>query len=723
MSTLQSPDFELILSGLADLFFRLDAEGTILDYRANEPNALYAPPDLFLGKRLRHVLPPNVSQRLEDAVAQAVRSGIGGTIEYALPFPDGERTFRARLLVTQGLQVLALVNDTTEQEAAERSQRYLAQVSQALAASLDLQSTLQRVARLAVPTLGDACLVAILEESRSQPISATAHCDPVQEELLAEAHRCFPFDRAHYDLLTRRLSTGRPVFLQMASDSGLEAIARATAHLEFLRESGWETVLLASLSARGEQHGILAIASSSRSTYTQHDMVLVEEFARRAALALDNARLYEAERRARAAAQAAERRMAFLAEAGRRLSSTLDYGEIRTAVARLTVPDLADWCLVDLPAQGDSDQQIALAHTDVSREAWLRAGLEEWWASRKDSASCAHQPTEPLLVPHLAEGLAGDAGSEKEYLQWLLSLGAQAVIVVPIAVRGILMGTITLVAAESGRRFSQADLELAEELGRRVGLALDNARLYQRAQAAIKVREDFLAAAAHELKTPVTGVRGYAQLMRREMEKSGTLEPERLRRGLQVLDQQTAKLAQLVTQLLDTSRLDGGWLVLERHKTDVVALVRHVVAVVQLTAPRHTLTMSADQPVEAFVDPLRLEQVVANLLDNAIKFSLQGGAIEIDLATEGHEQLRLAVRDHGIGIPAEHRQRIFDRFYRAHAGNSFGGLGLGLYISRRIVELHGGQIVVDYPQDGGTRFVVRMPLGRQTSAKPAEGVT
>jgi signal transduction histidine kinase len=113
----------------------------------------------------------------------------------------------------------------------------------------------------------------------------------------------------------------------------------------------------------------------------------------------------------------------------------------------------------------------------------------------------------------------------------------------------------------------------------------------------------------------------------------------------------------------------------------------------------------------ARVDPLRIEQVLINLLDNAIKYSPEGGAILIELSADAQQKVRLVVTDHGIGIPAEYREQIFNRFYQAHKDSQIGGMGLGLYISRQIIELHGGQIQLECPPDGGTQFLVQIPIG------------
>ena len=225
-----------------------------------------------------------------------------------------------------------------------------------------------------------------------------------------------------------------------------------------------------------------------------------------------------------------------------------------------------------------------------------------------------------------------------------------------------------------------------------------------------EARDEFLSVAAHELKTPLTSLRGFAQLLARPPGE-GSLEAERLGPALRAIDQQSEKLSRLVTRLLDVSRIAAGRLVLERRVTDVVALVEGVVATARAWTEHHGLTIRAPAAVLALVDPLRLEQVLTNLLDNAVKYSPEGGAIEVEVSKTGQE-VRIAVTHHGIGIPDEHREHIFERFYQAHGDRGVGGMGLGLYISHQIVDLHQGRLTAEQPQAGGTRIVVHLPVGR-----------
>ncbi|MHB8619859.1 MAG: ATP-binding protein, partial [Chloroflexota bacterium] len=242
------------------------------------------------------------------------------------------------------------------------------------------------------------------------------------------------------------------------------------------------------------------------------------------------------------------------------------------------------------------------------------------------------------------------------------------------------------------------------------------------AQAALRLRDEFLSIAAHELKTPITSLSGHMQLALRKLTRGGQADPELAIQALGMVSGQVGKLTRLVNQLFDVSQVEAGKLAISPEPTDLVSLVGQAVANACLTTDRHVILVTSSPSLHGFVDAPRLEQVLTNLLDNAIKYSPEGGDVEVALHSES-SQAELSVRDHGLGIPPEKRERIFDRFYQAHDGSHRGGMGLGLHVSRQIVELHGGEIRAEFPPDGGTRLVVRLPLkasSRNHSATASE---
>lgn len=263
----------------------------------------------------------------------------------------------------------------------------------------------------------------------------------------------------------------------------------------------------------------------------------------------------------------------------------------------------------------------------------------------------------------------------------------------------------TLIGADQQLRAITLLQQKAQALEREVE---ERRRTERRLLEAIAARDEFLSTAAHELKTPVTSLRGYVQLLLRSADRDGTIAPERLRTGLRTIERQTENLRELLRRLLDASQIDAGKLRIEPSAADLAGLARGVVAR-QGLGIHHELVFEGPERLEGWVDPLRFEQVIVNLLDNAIKFSPECEKVTIELSADDGE-IRLAVTDWGIGIPADQRAAIFERFHQAHSRDYLSGLGLGLHIAREIVELHGGTIRAEQPDHPGARFVVVLPV-------------
>lgn len=235
-------------------------------------------------------------------------------------------------------------------------------------------------------------------------------------------------------------------------------------------------------------------------------------------------------------------------------------------------------------------------------------------------------------------------------------------------------------------------------------------------EAALQIRDEFLSVAAHELKTPITGLRAMTQILARKLQKAEAQTPSWLSNGIQTIDQQAERLTLLIGKLFDVSRLDQGKLETVRTPTNLAELAEKLVATFAGRTKKHTIVLSADQDLVADVDPIGVEQILSNLLDNAIKYSPDGGRIDVEVTRADAEFAHISVRDHGIGIAPEKREAIFKRFYQAHAEDYRSGLGLGLFIARQIVTSHGGEIAVEFPPDCGTRFVVKLPVQAQVAA-------
>ncbi|MCA1646449.1 MAG: GAF domain-containing protein [Chloroflexi bacterium] len=408
------------------------------------------------------------------------------------------------------------------------------------------------------------------------------------------------------------------------------------------------------------------------------------------------------EQSARVEAETAQRRVAFLAAASQVLVASLDYETSLQGVADLLVPDLAECCFVDVLEPDGAILRVA---------ASVAAPFEHLVVERPGQRLDAHADHPVAVVMRTGQPVLSSVLPD-EFRQKSADAFVSGLIV-PLVTREAATGALTWLLSAARPAYGMADLALAQDLARRCALAVDNARLYREARVAVSIRDEFLSVAAHELKTPMTSLRGYAQLLGREFDKGYVANADRARRAALTIQVQSDKLARLVGQLLDVSRIQSGKLALEREQADLSALVRDLVEAARAQLSNHTLVAHLPTSAVLAIDPLRVEQVVTNLIDNAIKYSPEGGRIDVVLnAAAGADRVQFSVRDQGVGVPLEDRAHIFDRFYQAHAGGaltSMAGMGLGLYISRQIVELHGGTIEAVFPEEGGAQFVVSLP--------------
>ncbi len=403
----------------------------------------------------------------------------------------------------------------------------------------------------------------------------------------------------------------------------------------------------------------------------------------------------------------------FLFQASTRLAESLDYEATLRQVARLAVPFLGDGCLVDVVEEGQLPWRSAAAHVDPARARLLR----ELQRRSPPQAPARSLPARVLrsgcseLRAEVVEADLATFSQEEEVLELLRALGPRSVMVVPLPGREGVQGTLTFLITESSRRFSAADLALAEELARRAATALDNAALFWRVQEAVRARDEFLSIASHELRTPLTSMHLQMQSLMRTLH-DGRQAPsrERLESKLEVVDRQERRLAKLVDRLLDISRLTAGRLELELEEVDLAALVRDVATRFEEDFRRagSPLQVRAEGPVIGLWDRMRLEEVVTNLLSNALKY---GGGKPVEVFLEARsDRIRLWVRDQGMGIALEDQERVFERFQRVSDYRQ-GGLGLGLWIVRRILEAMGGCIHLESRPGAGATFTVELPRG------------
>ena len=303
------------------------------------------------------------------------------------------------------------------------------------------------------------------------------------------------------------------------------------------------------------------------------------------------------------------------------------------------------------------------------------------------------------------------AAHDPQHLELLRAIGLTSFISVPLEARGRILGALTIAMSESDRRYEPADLPLAEDLAHRIAAAIDNAQLYRAAQDSIRMRDIFLSVAAHELRTPLTSLLGYTQLVERRAARASTIS-DRDRQALRVVADQATRLSKMVTSLLDISRLQLGQLSIEPMPLDLGALAARLVEETRPLLSQHSIEYIGTRALVLISgDELRLEQALQNLIQNAVKYSPDGGAIIVRVACDA-TRASVAVTDSGIGIPPEALSQLFQRFYRAPNVDPqhISGLGVGLYVVKEIVELHGGTVDVSSEVGAGSTFTLSIPL-------------
>jgi PAS domain S-box-containing protein len=405
----------------------------------------------------------------------------------------------------------------------------------------------------------------------------------------------------------------------------------------------------------------------------------------------------------------------FLAEAGAVLGSSLDHQTTLASVARLVVPRLADWCAVHIIDEDGTARQLAVAHADPAKVAWAEE-LGRRYPTDLNAPRGLPQVLRsgrPEVYPEITDDMLQRGARDAAHLEILRGLGLRSYMVVPLVARGRTLGALSFVAAESGLRYGPDDLALAEDLARRAALAVDNARLYREAQEADRRKDEFLALLGHELRNPLAPIRTSLHLLRLKANGDAAV-----RQVVGIMERQVATLVRLVDDLLDVSRITRGKVELRKEAVDVAVAVARAVETVRpfLDERRHRLEVAAPaEPLWVEADPARLEQVLANLLNNAGRYTEPGGQIRVAVERAGAEAV-LCVRDNGIGIRAEMLPRVFDLFQQADRlpGRTGEGLGIGLTLVRRLVELHGGSITAASNGPGrGSEFTVRLALRTQ----------
>ncbi len=537
---------------------------------------------------------------------------------------------------------------------------------------------------------------------------------------LAEEHASVPLDGEARLPILDAIRSGTAVWLESCRQ--LEEQYPA---LKAPPQGGESALACIPLSVQGRCVGGLSLHYEGVHRFFQDERAFLQVISWHSAQAIERSRLYAAEKAARETAEASQRRSEFLADAGTLLSSSLDYTSTLAAVATAAVPRFADWCIVELEEERLRGQPPVAAHVDPSkvplvlelsrRFRALGEGDHGIPGVLRTGKSRLYSPPTPESLrdyPALVELYSGS--------------GLVASMVVPISARGRTLGAILLNSTDPARVYDERDLAMAEELGRRAGLAVDNALLYREATQTERLKEEFLATLGHELRNPLSPIVSAMDLMK--LQGGDAFERERA-----VISRHLQHVVRLVDDLIDVARITRDKFELNKEPCEVSQVIARAMEMVRARVDERVQHLTIRAPASGLAvvgDPERLAQAIANLLFNAVKYTEPGGTITVSAVSEG-DQAVIRVRDSGIGIAPEMLSRVFDLFAQGKAAVDRGrsGLGIGLTVVKRIVALHDGSVSAHSEGPGkGSEFVVRLPLAfrdapaRLVSEVPSSGV-
>ncbi|MEH1925198.1 PAS domain S-box protein [Nostoc sp.] len=616
---------------------------------------------------------------------------------------------------------LGIIEDISERKRVEATQNFLVEASTLLAASLDYEIALKSVANLAVPTLADWCIVDVFQEDWSSKQIAIAIADLTKLNILDEIRlRYRPKTRAKE--LVQQLQLGISVFYPILSDPILVQMSEDEENLQLLRSLGMRSLMVIPVRSRGQLFGSISFfTAESGRYYQQTDLALAEDIARRAATAIDNARLYQETQQAKQAAERSVNRTILLQRITAALSEALTPQQVADVVVNQGIAALeATGGSVVLLDQLSSNLKVVQA-------IGYPQSLIDTWASFPITAPNQIAETVRTRQPIFVENLATMIARYPSLTDVVTLTGNNAWVSIPLIAEGKVIGALGL-SFTTVQIFTEEDRGFMLTLGQQCAQAIARAQLYEaektaRAQAetANRLKDEFLAVLSHELRTPLNPILGWAKLLRtRKFDEATKIQ------ALETIERNAKLQTQLIGDLLDVSRILQGKVSLNLYAVDLKVAIAAALETVRLAAEAKSIqiqTVLSNDIGKVLGDSDRLQQVMWNLLSNAVKFTPTDGLVEVHLKQVGLDA-QIQVIDTGKGISPEFLPYVFDYFRQADAKTTrvFGGLGLGLAIVRHLVELHGGTVQAESLGEGqGATFTVSLPLLKNSELRVSSG--
>lgn len=474
------------------------------------------------------------------------------------------------------------------------------------------------------------------------------------------------------------------------------------------------------LRVNGRALGGLHIGSFSHRRFTADELRALEEVGLRVARAVERALLLEREQRARERAERQVGQFALLAQVSEAIASATDYAATLQTVVDLVVGKICDYAVIDLRTDSGRLERVAGAAADPRNRELLMELLRHPVDPSRAAIADPHivrrvfQERRAVLISQIGDEFLEAIAENEDHLRLLRAVQPREVISAPLTARGQVIGIIDLIATDPHRSYRQGDVTLAEEIGRRAGTAIDNARLHEEARAASVAKSDFLAVMSHELRTPLTGILGYTDLLLMGIPRR---VPEEVRRQIGQIDANARHLLELIEEVLLLSRIEGRHEVPHSEPIDARVIAREMASRFEPRAVEKGLRFEVglpDHPVPVETDPGMVRRILTSLLGNAVKFTDEG---RVDLVVEpSPEGAVFRVTDTGPGIPAKDQARIFQPFTQVESPltRRKGGTGLGLTIALRLARLLGGDISVESDVGRGSTFTLRLPNSPRT---------